>query len=427
MDFSVMMKHLMMSSVFDRKVVAVLMCVVATCLFSACKDSDSKDEPAGDAAYAQSRTVLVYVVAENSLNGQLYSDVNEMLAGMKTEGLWQNDRLVLYVDDTQSPRFYVIDRNTQETTLSAMTPVKTYDEDLNSSSPDQLAAALDFVQSKYPATSYGLVLWSHASGWIPSTYAGDAASKARRSFGIDNGQNSSSSSLPGHQMNIADIARVVEQKGGVDFVFFDACFMQSVEVAYELRKATQHVIGSPAEIPGPGAYYQTMVPAMFKASGYADAMLRAYYDYYTTVRTDYGIIVSSVETSGLDNFAAYMKTVVANHQEDLLGASYGSLLNYFHYGFWNSEIPDMYDMQGVMRQVLDEDGFASWQEEAAKVIKCYHADGWYSAFSRQINPIDDGQCCGVTMFVPLSKYDGSNYRFNESYLDTAWGKYVWQQ
>ena len=371
--------------------------------------------------------MLLYLACDgNSLQWYAETDLANLVNGYLPVRTNRDEALLVFLDEGKEQptlhRYYSTSGGNVYKEL-----VKLYDTGFDSADPDNLKKVLDDVESFYPSERRGLVLWSHASGWIPSTYAGDAASKARRSFGIDNGQNTSSASLPGHQMNIADMARVVEQKGGVDFVFFDACFMQSVEVAYKLRKATQYVIGSPAEIPGPGAYYQTMVPAMFKASGYADAMLQAYYDYYTTVRTDYGIIVSSVETSGLDNFAAYMKTVVANHQEDLLGVSYGSLLNYFHYGIWNSEIPDMYDMQGIMRQVLDEDGFASWQEEAAKVIKCYHADGWYSAFTRQINPIEDGQCCGVTMFVPLSKYDGSNYRFNESYLDTAWGKYVWQQ
>ena len=424
----------LMKSVQDNnkmffRVVAMLLCVVATCFFSAChKDDEIKIVPNGDDVYAPSRTVLVYFVAENNLTYSLNTDANEILEGMKTEGLWEGDRLLLYIDDIDLPRFYMIDRNTTATRLSDLTPVKTYSEEVNSSSPEQLAEALAFMRSKYPANSYGLVMGSHASGWIPSTYPGDYEKKSRPrySFGIDNGKNSSSGSLNGSQMNIDDMARVIEQSGGVDFIFFDACFMQTVEVAYELRNAAKYIIGSPAEIPGPGAYYQTMVPAMFKATGYEEAMLSAYYDYYTTVRTDYGIVLSCVETAGMDRFASYMKTVIDNHRNDILDANYSSIQNYFRFGSWATHIPDMYDMQGIMKQVLSESEFEQWKEELAQVVTCKHAGQWYSAFNGRLNYIDDEQCSGMAMFVPLSKYDGRTNEYNKTYPETAWGKDVWK-
>lgn len=405
-----------------HQVVTMLLCVVAICFFSACKD-ESKVEKNGNEVYAPSRTILVYLVAENNLASDLAKDVDEMLAGMKTEGLWEGDRLVLYIDDLNLPRFYMIDRHTTATTLSALEPVKTYDEEINSSSAEQLAEALAFMKTNYPASSYGLVMGSHASGWIPSTFYGDYAqdAHARYSFGIDNGMNSSSKFLNGNQMNINNMARAIEGQGGVDFIFFDACFMQNVEVAYELRNAAKYILGSPAEIPGDGAYYQTMVPAMFQASNYAEEMLAAYYAYYV----NFGIIVSCVETDRMDRFASYMKTMIANHRDEILAANYSTMQNYFYYGQWDRHIPDMYDMQGVMKQVLSEDEFEQWKEEAAQVMTCKHANRWFSAFNMARNSIDNEQCCGVTMFVPLSKYEGSTYRFNESYLDTAWGRDVW--
>ena len=45
-----------------------------------------------------------------------------------------------------------------------------------------------------------------------------------------------------------------------DFIMFDACFMMSVEVAYEVRNYTDYYIGSPTENPGPGAPYDKVVP-----------------------------------------------------------------------------------------------------------------------------------------------------------------------
>ena len=56
--------------------------------------------------------------------------------------------------------------------------------------------------------------------------------------------------------------------------------MQSVEVAYELRDCSEYFIGSPTEIPGPGAPYKGVVPEMFDETNLATNIAEAYYGYY---------------------------------------------------------------------------------------------------------------------------------------------------
>ena len=410
-------------------VAVVSVCIAATCSFSACSKDAGGDPSEEDPAYAESRTVLVYMEAENSLNNKVSADVAEMLAGMKDNTLYANDRLVLYVDDVELPRFYVIDKHTEARSLAELTPVISYESDVNSSDADQLAEALQQAKTLCPADSYGLVMWSHASGWIPSSYAGDtnstSASKPRRSFGIDNGKNTTQNT--GHEMDILKMARVLKDKGGVDFILFDACVMQTLEVAYELRHTTKYVIGSPAEIPGPGAFYMTMVKALFKRNNYDAEILQAYYDYYTTVDTSYGLVISSVNTSALPAFAAYMKTVVAAHREELLTADYSNTLNYLRASWTNYLYPDAYDAQGIMKVVLDAEEFVQWKQEVAKVVTCQHAARWYSSYNSRLNAIDDEQCSGIAMHVPRSVYERSRLTLNEYYLKTAWGKDVWKE
>lgn len=411
-------------------VAAMSVCIAATCSFSACS-GDSEEPSPESPTYAESRTVLVYMEAENSLNSKVSSDVAEMLLGMKDNTLYAKDRLVLYVDDVELPRYYVIDKNTEARSLSELTPVLEYTEDVNSSSADQLAEAFLQAKTLCPADSYGLVMWSHASGWVPSSYAGDAlstrnsVSMPRRSFGADNGKNTTSNT--GSEMDMMKMARALEKEGGVDFILFDACFMQNLEVAYELRNATKYVISSPAEIPGPGAYYVTMVQALFKRNNFDAEILQAYYDFYTTVDTMYGLVMSSVQTNALPDFAAYMKKVVAAHREELLMTDYSNTFNYRRASWTDYLSPDLYDAQGLMKQVLSADEYTQWKQEVAKVVTCKHASGWYSSFNNRMNPIDDELCCGITMHVPLSRYESSRLKLNEYFLKTAWGKDVWKE
>lgn len=415
-----------------KQVAAMMIIVVATCLFFSCSDDSEEPEPEPDSTMAESRTLMMYIVAENSLAGQLNGDISELLQGMKAASLYKNDKMVVYVDDTQLPRIYVIDRHTKATTLSELEPSVSYTEDVNSCSAEQLGAFIDYAKQHVPADSYGLVMWSHASGWVPSDYAGDQVDVAtkiarRRTFGLDNGKNSSKS-FNGSQMEVADMARVLEEKGGVDFIFFDACFMQAIEVAYELRRSARHIFGSPAEIPGPGADYQTMVPSMFKKD-YVESMLTAYYNAYENNPT-YGLIFSAIETDVLPAFADYMRTVVANDGEKLTWVDRNKAITYFDYVAWglktnNPDYPDILDMQSVMKQILTDDAFEDWKQEVEGLVMCKHLSYWYSTYTSRNIPFDSSLCCGVSMYIPDYGNRRGYERYNEPFFQTEWAKAVW--
>ena len=418
-----------MKKVSNKGIVVVLSCIVAICLFVACsgkKETEIVDDNvyAPDECYADSRTVLVYMVAENSLSGSAVSDLNEILLGVKNSNLYAGDKVVVYLDDTRLPRIYCIDKAVTAQTYTELVPEVEYEEDVNSASKEQFETILKYVKDHHAASSYGVVMWSHASGWLPSpTEDFHLAAKSRRkAFGIDNERNTTSNS--GSQMSISSIAKALESWGGVDFVFFDACFMQTIEVAYELRNATKYIIASPAEIPGPGADYKTMIPACFQKESWADAMVTAYYDSYCDMKSGYGLVLSSVDTRAVSGFAAYVKNIVANERETLLTANYDKVQRYFKYASWTYDYPDFYDVRGVMKNVLGEESYAQWLEEEAKLVSCKHTSSWYSAFNRNLNSIDASQCSGVSMFVPLSRYRYVS-NFVEAFSSTSWAKYVW--
>lgn len=410
------------NSLFNRVygTVATMFLIVATCSFSACSKDD--ETPPIVSPYVESRTVMVYMVAENSLNKNVWADVQEMLVGMNNDTLSANDRLVIYLDDVKLPRIYVVDKTTKITQFSELVPVMTYENDVNSSSAEQLGTFIDYVKSNYPAESYGLVMWSHASGWTPSNFSGDMYSETptkRKSFGVDNGKNTTNNN--GNQMNIDDMASVL-QGNAFDFIFFDACVMQTIEVAYELRDAAKWLIASPAEIPASGANYETMTRAMFLKDDYVNQMLTVYKQEYSNA---YGIVVSAVNTEALDDYAAYMKSVVATHRSEMLNLNISSMLNYIRYGSWTTTSPDFLDMQGIMLKVLDDEEYAQWKGNTDKLITCVHTGRWYSGYPKSIIAIDDAQCCGMAMFIPFEKYTYSYESFNEKYLKTSWAKAVW--
>ncbi|MCD8184836.1 MAG: clostripain-related cysteine peptidase [Bacteroides sp.] len=161
--------------------------------------------------------------------------------------------LLVYVDwNNSAPALYLLTKNAKGEVEKQV--IKKYDEQA-STDPSVLQEVMTRAFTGYPAESYGLVLWSHGEGWIPSPLP-VARKISTRWIGQDTTNDTT-------YLNIADIASVLSGFPHLDFILIDACFGQSIELAYELRNYTDYIIGSPTEIPGPGADYTVVVPAMF--------------------------------------------------------------------------------------------------------------------------------------------------------------------
>ena len=279
------------------------------------------------------------------------------------------------------------------------------------------------------------MFWSHGSGWIPSQSSLDDQRYARRrSFGIDNGQNTDSNE--GNQMSISAMYKALKSMGVIfDFIFFDACFMQTIEVDYELRNLTKYIIGSPAEIPGTGANYANgFTAAMFSETGYAQKMAELYYKAYAN-NSDYGALVSVVDCSQLNKLAAATATLVSAYYDELLSVSH-DVQNYFDYDQyrWKAKLPDFYDMNAIFKSILPSDEYDSWKGIFNLAVPfTYDTDFWISSFP-PINKFlysDHNQYGGVSMYIPFEKYSTDSYFaednkfFIEGFWESKWADDVW--
>ena len=140
--------------------------IYSVMIFSACHDSDKIEPEYGE------RTVLIYMAADNDLNKDGETNIKSILKGMEqTAG-----RLVIYIDPRYDvPRLLTV-KGGKGCRLDTL---ETYTEE-NSASPEVLARVVKEVQKRYPASSYGLVLWSHGLGWVPPEYSEDEILCRRR-------------------------------------------------------------------------------------------------------------------------------------------------------------------------------------------------------------------------------------------------------
>ena len=154
---------------------------------------------------SEGRTVLVYQVANNNLNGYSYDDFKEMMDGA-SRGLGKGNRLIVYRHTRYEGPSLV------EITAKDTVTLKHYDKSLSSVDINRMTEVINDVKRLANTPQYGLVLWSHASGWIED---GIEQSPVKRSFGDDNYK----------RMNNRDLARALKASGGFDWIYFDCCYI----------------------------------------------------------------------------------------------------------------------------------------------------------------------------------------------------------
>lgn len=377
------------------------------------------------------RTVLIYCVAQNDLGISTWrSDSTEIARG--SQYMSEDDCLLVYVDKAQLPRIYLF------TSQIKGQLVYQYPDDYYSTNPEQLGSVIEYMIQHYPANEYGLVCWSHSDGWIPSSNTNYTMSPM--SFGIDVGPtgnmntNLDANGKVGSQMNINEMAAAIENTGiHFRYIFFDSCLMQCIETCYDLRHATDYVIGSPMPIPYDGAYYTNMIrKGLFSDS--VEHIVDTYYEDVTTMRStydDYGLVISSVKTDGLEELADAVKDALANVDWENNYPDMQSVDAYYRYLYSYFYRPHYYDLKSSIKHLCAEADYETVCKVLDKVVTNYKATSrfWVGPYNSDYTTINTEFCCGVSMFVPQAAYnrnaslcDFGNH--NENFKLTEWAQAI---
>ncbi len=417
--------------------------MLAALVLTSCSDDTSNDSHVKrEEGTTYRRSVLIYMAAQNSLGSTSAArlDSAEIVSGA-SRLTNESDNVFLFIDDNKLPRLYCIYKYGKRLITEK---VLTWDEDVYSTDPATLNSVLTFIAQKYPSKSYGLVLWSHGNGWINSSNVVNtmrSCSYTMRSFGIDVGTDGNMSSdkdangKTGVQMNISDMAQAIAKSGvHLDYIFFDACLMQCIEVAYELKDVTDYVVGSASSTSAYGAYYTDFIPKALFAYPANDAniALLANQYYYDSVENESlkkyygstGNINSVIKTSGLRELAQATAPLIAKTFADRKSLSLSEITSYYSPLLGNS--PDYFDMGSAMKHLLSDSDYESWLKVANKSIIVHNASSSfimaYIDLVPEIRDISDlDYVLGVSMFIPRDIFDYPFYSpFNQYFQSTSW-------
>jgi len=261
----------------------------------------------------KTRTLMVYLAGDNNLSGHMQKNISSMMSAWKKS---YNANIVIYFDaPNAAPELYTFRFKGKEVEKQVL---KTYEE---MDSPEVLKKILNEMQDLYPSDSYGLILGSHASGWIPSGGSGRSSRMLyaepvlTRSFGSDyTGPN---------EMDTRDMAKAIPfNNEKLEFILFDACLMSSIEVLYDLRDKAKYVIASPAELPAPGFPYARVMPYFWgKGTNLEKDLVKVcdeFWDYYNTYNAAnrFGTI-ALIKMDGMEHLFDLTREVLQGKKENV--------------------------------------------------------------------------------------------------------------
>lgn len=410
------------------KKILIFLCGILT--LTACQNDDESSAPDLPAQ----RTVVVYMAAENDLSGFSNGDIEEMKRGRRA--IQTSDNLVVFVDRATNAEKPYIAKINGEGTLEKLYE---YAEDVVSSDPAVMTDVLKRAIALCPATEdYGLVLWGHANGWVieNDSVESQRTQSPRRAYGRDTGDNTTDR-VKGLWLNIPSLRMALEHVGiRWKFIFGDCCNMANVETAYELRKNTDYLIGSPAEIPGIGAPYSTLVKDFFihNDKEMYEQMIEDYYAQLDDIggHTPLTAIKTALTPELADATSKLLSRVDAFLRND---KSTQGMIYYYAYDRREEREKTMYDMNDVLRTALgaDDAEYLQWKQLFDQVVYSKMSTRWFgqtvilsdfveTRSGENVFKHGNESYGGVSMFFPMEKYNHASisHQYNETIKKMAW-------
>lgn len=384
-----------------RRIIGFLIC---TLLFVSC----SNEIPEKRIIERGGRTVLAYLVANNA-SGDLgtylkenVEDMYEALASSKdsctllvyyrpavSDRTVPNPLLLEFLCDGQgriNGQTALLGREADfEHILEQAHCIKEYREPTHSAvNPQTMKRIFRDMQEVVPSDSYGLILGSHASGWLPGTPV------EPRAFGDDAGFN----------IDIPQLADVLSSvfPSKLDFILFDACMMGTAEVCYELKDVTRYCVASVMETPAYGFPYDDILLELYKPQ--VDfRLVCSQFISFNESENAWGTC-AAFDCSQIEELALAVKTELAQSTVQWTDFDYTSVQQYGlgSFQYFSFDVADFFrELHGGVESPLIE--AALQQVVVAK--DCFPDSEYY--------PVDEDRFCGIGMYYPKMQKSWNPY------------------
>ncbi|MDE6272096.1 MAG: hypothetical protein K2M31_03715 [Muribaculaceae bacterium] len=389
-----------------------------------------KDEPAPDPVSTTPETsILLYAVASNNLSTSFEDDLNEMRKGLDEVDLAKVDYFVYSVTQSLDPgpvlRKAVRDKQSGKVEFME---VKKYDRTISSVDPARISQVIADFKNLSNGETKGLILWSHSTAWA----AAPGTVLSRGSVPSNISESSNTTEYPADEnigkmtpeeirwwgqdiyegtayyCNLPQLASAVPDDF-FDFIWFDCCYMSSIEVIYEMKEKADMFVAYPTEVLAEGAPYDVVLPYIATPRPNLIAAADVMSEYYLSSGKVFTIAV--IDPSPLEEIADLAQAAIPGTRLRAYKLQKYSRNGYYFYDFgqytstWGESLGEKWD----------KDKFTALMDRLIVYKNC--GDRFFTG-----QPIDKDNFSGIS--CGYFDYNPSNSIFN---MDEDSGSYSFKR
>lgn len=290
-----------------------------------CSNGDSPDGPDVPVTPV-GQTVFMFFPWSNSLLSDFRRTVEDMQTVVAQRSM-KDERIMVFM--ATSEREAVLFELKKQNGLCLTDTLRRY-SDRPFTSRQWLTSLFSEVMTLAPASRYGMVVGCHGLAWVPVQGQRNARKRLGSQERIDKEGDDLmhfevqgpvttrfiGGTYPETQIETTDLADAMADAGfHTEYILFDACYMSSVEVAYELKDVTHYLIASPTEVLSYGFPYTTMGKHLLGTPNYK-CIVDSFISFYSSYNLPYGT-VAVTDCTQLDALAAIAQQINAAATEQI--------------------------------------------------------------------------------------------------------------
>lgn len=393
-----------------------------------CSNGDSPDGPDVPVTPV-GQTVFMFFPWSNSLLSDFRRTVEDMQTVVAQRSM-KDERIMVFM--ATSEREAVLFELKKQNGRCLTDTLRRY-SDRPFTSSQWLTSLFSEVMTLAPASRYGMVVGCHGLAWVPVQGQRSARKRLGSRERIDEEDNLYKEeridkegndlmhfevqgpvttrfiggTYPETQIETTDLADAMADAGfHTEYILFDACYMSSVEVAYELKDVTHYLIASPTEVISYGFPYITMGKHLLGTPNYK-GIVDSFISFYSSYNLPYGT-VAVTDCTQLDALAAIAQQINAAAAEQLAPNGVQIMDGYSPTLFYDlGHLMSLKDAGTVLT--------AAFAEQLGKTVPYKgHTDQYFTALKDE--PVD------IKHYSGLSTSQGSLNHMADRLSETAWYK-----
>ncbi|WP_458408794.1 clostripain-related cysteine peptidase [Bacteroides congonensis] len=354
------------------------------------------------------QTVFMYLPWSTNLTSNFKQNITD-LRKVVARNILKNERIIVFMctKATEASLFELVYEDGKEVRKT----YKNYEYPSPSyTTVDGIAAILNDVETYAPAKRYAMIIGCHGLGWIPvsNTQSRSKFSATKRHWEYENVPMTRSFGglSPEYQTDITTLAEGITRVGlKMEYILFDDCYMSGVEVAYDLKDVTEHLIASTSEVMAYGMPYAEIGEYLIGEVNY-EKICDGFYSFYSNYTAMPCGTLAVTDCSELENLATIMKDINSQYTFDptLIG-SLQRLDGYSPAIFFDCE-------DYVSKLCPDQGLLAQFKEQLDRTVPFKRNTDYYYTMTRGKIKIDTFS--GITISDPSTSTEAAKKK------ETAW-------